>query len=317
MGGGGGQKTTKTEIDPDVKRRFLDLYSQAQDVAAQPFQLYTADRFAPLNADQQAALGQLRGNAGLLSGALPGALDALQGGLDPSIRDVSTQPITSLNTAQFLNPFTDAVINTGLSDLDRARQMAIGQGEDQALAAGAFGGSRQGVADSLTNEAFARQAADLSANLRQQGFSQAQQTAQQLATGNATRALQAQQLNQGADLNRAQLANQVAGGLVNLGLGGAGLLGQAGDVLQQQAQRPLDFAYQQFLAQQAEGARDIGLLNSVLSGIPGGGGTVTQPGGSAAAGFLGGALGGAQIGSGFGPWGAVAGGIGGGLLGIL
>lgn len=320
MSGGGSKNTTTTvKPDPDIKRRFLDLYSQAQQLTGQPFQPYTGQRFADLTPNQNASIAQLESNAGLLSGGLGSAYSALQAGLNPSVRDVTAQPITSLDTASFLNPYTDSVVNAGLSDLDRARQIALMNGEDNAISAGAFGGSRQGVADSLTNEAFAKQAADLSANLRSQGFTQAQDIASQLAQTNANQALQVQQLNQAADLNRTQLSNNVAGSLVDLGLGGAGLLGQAGGVQQQQQQQALDFAYQQFLAQQQYPYQGIELLDSILSGVPQSNtSTTAQPGGSAAAGFLGGALGGATLGASVGGIpGAVAGGVGGGLLGLF
>jgi hypothetical protein len=56
-----------------------------------------------------------------------------------------------------------------MADL-RDRQMAT--------SAKAFGGSRQGVQASLTNAAALKQAADLSANMRQQGYGQAANLAQ-------------------------------------------------------------------------------------------------------------------------------------------
>jgi hypothetical protein len=48
----------------------------------------------------------------------------------------------------------------------------------QASGARAFGGSRHGVAEALTNEAFARQGAQAFGNLQQQGFNTALQAAQ-------------------------------------------------------------------------------------------------------------------------------------------
>jgi len=76
-----------------------------------------------------------------------------------------------------------------------------------ATQARAFGGSRQGVQSSLTNAAALKQAADLSANLRNQGFGQAAQLAQYargqnlqggqnvMALGGARQAFEQQQLD--------------------------------------------------------------------------------------------------------------------------
>ena len=64
------------------------------------------------------------------------------------------------------------------ADIERQRQMAINSMGDQAQAAHAYGGSRHGVADALTNEAAFRQGGLLSAQLRSQGFTTALGAAQ-------------------------------------------------------------------------------------------------------------------------------------------
>lgn len=143
----------------------------------------------------------------------------------------------------YMNPYTQQVIDTSMADLERQRQMQMNQLGAQASQARAFGGSRQGVAEALTNEAFARQGGQLAAGLRQQGYQTAlgaaQQdvaTAQQAALANqAAQAaerqfaqgttLQAQRANQDAAL-RAALANQQAGlSGAQLGLQAAGQMG--------------------------------------------------------------------------------------------
>jgi len=77
------------------------------------------------------------------------------------------------NINRFMNPYTSMVTDQTLQDLERQRQMAINTTGQQAQQAGAFGGSRQAVAEALTNEGFARQGAQTFANLQQQGFGQA------------------------------------------------------------------------------------------------------------------------------------------------
>ena len=98
--------------------------------------------------------------------------------------------------------FTNYVTNQTLSDLERQRQMQQNATGAEATRAGAFGGSRHGVADALTNEAFARTGAQTFGNLQlgqqqaqMQGAAQLGQLGQQAF--NTGQAIQQQQMQQG------------------------------------------------------------------------------------------------------------------------
>ena len=98
--------------------------------------------------------------------------------------------------------YSSFVTDQTLADLERQRQMQQNQIGLQASRAGAFGGSRHGVAEALTNEAFARQGAQTFGNLqlgqqqaRMQGASQMGQLGQQAF--NIGQAIQQQQAQQG------------------------------------------------------------------------------------------------------------------------
>jgi len=121
---------------------------------------------------------------------------------------------TGPNIQAFENPYTQQVIDRTQQDIERQRQMATNTLGAQASQAGAFGGSRQGVAEAMTNEAFAQQAADTLAQQRQQGFKTALGAAQQ---------------QQGLGL---QASDQLAD-ISNLGFG------QAMDITRQQQQQGL------------------------------------------------------------------------------
>ena len=73
-----------------------------------------------------------------------------------------------------MNPYQQEVIDYSLADIERARQGQISAEGARATAAGAFGGTRQGVTRALVDEAALRNVGNLSAQLRQQGFTQAQ-----------------------------------------------------------------------------------------------------------------------------------------------
>jgi hypothetical protein len=148
--------------------------------------------------------------------------------------------IRNVNIADYMNPYTQEVIDRSLSDIERARQAQTNNLGFQATQAGAFGGSRQGVVEALSNEAYAKQAADTSAGLRQAAYNQAltsagldigaQNAAGQfgaasanqanLANAAAQNAMNQFNVNAGMQANQQNLAaaNQM-GNLSNLGFG--------------------------------------------------------------------------------------------------
>ena len=116
------------------------------------------------------------------TGATPVVAPAGTGGQMPNVYNTASnlynQAAAGPNIGQFMNPYTSAVTATTMQDLERQRQMQMNDIGAQATRANAFGGSRQGVAEALTNEAFARQGANTFANLNQQGFNTALNAAQ-------------------------------------------------------------------------------------------------------------------------------------------
>jgi len=115
----------------------------------------------PTNPMQQASLAQ--------QGALAGTVAA------------GTAPIGTIagsDIAQYQNPFTQQVIDATQADILRGATQGINALDYQAGRAGAFGGSRHGVALGELGTGVAQQLAQTSAGLRQAGFQQAQQAAQ-------------------------------------------------------------------------------------------------------------------------------------------
>ena len=86
-------------------------------------------------------------------------------------------PMTEYNLGmvqRYMNPYEQEVIQGTLGDIERARQGQISAEGARATAAKAFGGTRQAVTRSLVDEAALRNAGNLAAQLRQGGFTQAQ-----------------------------------------------------------------------------------------------------------------------------------------------
>jgi hypothetical protein len=300
MSKGGSQpsvSTTSTQVDPQIKASYLGNVDYARQTAnnlgAQQFAgfdpLYQQGESQAISAANGVGRQQL-GMAGQLTGAVAG------------YSPTEIRPDAAL-TQQYFNPFEQQVVNTSLNDLEQARQRAVQQTGQQAMSARAFGGSRHGVAEALTSGEYGRQAGSMLANLRNQGYQQALQLAQQQQMQNQAAGMQGAQFrlsaaNQLGQMGQSQTAADMLAAQSLMGLGGA---------RQQLAQRQMD-------ASRNLGLERLGIMQSALGlQMPGMGttGTTSTPNYSnPAAGALGGALAGYQM---FGPMGA----LGGGLLGAL
>jgi hypothetical protein len=217
----GGSQTATTSIDPQIKEQYLRNLEQAKSVASG----LGVQKFAGFNPMYAQGEEQLV-NLGL-------------------------KPFDATAIQEFMNPYEQQVIQGTLGDIEQSRQMAAMQTANAANQARAFGGSRYGVQQSLTDAAALQQAAKTSAQMRQAGYGQAA----------------------GLAMNARNLGMQ--GAQAVMGLGGA---------RQQLEQARLDAA-------RNIGLQKLGVTQSALGMQPGNlGGTTTQPTyQNQAAGALGGA----------------------------
>jgi hypothetical protein len=315
----GGTTTSTSSIDPQIKEAFLANFQQAQGVAgALPTQQFAG--YNPLyQAGEEALVNTALAGPGITGTDLAAQMAAYGGVYQPS--QITAQK-TNLGLGQgpgtigsYMNPFSEMVRKNALADLESSRQTAIQQMGERANAAKAFGGSRQGVAESLTNLGFAKQAGTLGTQLNEQAFNQAM-AAQQADIGRMSAADIA---NQQAGLQGAQLRLGGASQLGNLAaqqqalrLGGAQAVMGAGGARQAQEQQQMD-------AIRNIGLQRLGVVQSSLGAQPANLGQIatTPYSQNVGAGALGGALAGAKLGSvvpGVGT--AIGAGIG-GLLGLL
>jgi len=248
-GGSSGTQTITQQIDPAIRQAYLENLEQAQGVAA----ALPVRQFA--------------------------GLDKLYTEGERQLTNLGLTPFSPQEITAFQNPYDQMVVQQSLADIEEQRKLAqIAEGQ-RATAARAFGGSRQGVQQALTNEAALKQAARTSAALRQAGFGQAAQLAQQAR----------------------QIGRQ--GAMDVIGLGGA---------RQQLSQQQLD-------AMRNIGLERLGISQSALSGnLPNLGGTESRPVyRNVGSNILGGSLFGSTIGKNIEGLGAGGGAVLGGLLGLL
>ena len=167
---------------------------------------------------------------------------------------------------QFMSPFQQDVIDTTLADFDRQAALGRQNIRDQAFTAGAFGGGREGVAMGEFEAGNLRNRASLLAQLQQQGFTQAQNLAQQ-AFGNQGN-LAAQQMGL-SNCQRGSMGQDVAA-LGNLGAFRQGLT-QSQLAADQAAARTAAFEPQQRLQQYGAGLGQVSGLGTVAPQLPMGG----------------------------------------------
>jgi hypothetical protein len=311
MSKGGAPDVTTNAVDPEIKQAFLANFQNAQGVAS----ALPTQQFAGLNpmyqAGEEALVNTALAGPGISGTDLAAQMAAYGGVYQPAMQTAGQANLGMTgpgSIGSYMNPYTSQVRANALGDLESARRAAIQQTGERATQARAFGGSRQGVAEALTNQGFAKQAATLGTTLNEQAFNQAVQ----MQSADLARQQQAQAANQQAGLQGAQLRLSGASQLGSLAaqqqalrLGGAQAVMGAGGARQAMDQQQMD-------AIRNIGLQRLGIVQSSLGAQPANlGGTVSTPNYSnPAAGALGGALAGGQL---FGPIGA----IGGGILGLL
>lgn len=278
MSGGSSQQQSTQQMDPQIRDAYLRNLTRSQQVAAGLGQRQLAG-FTP---DQQAAFATTRAFAdpnsiGMQQARLGAGIVGSSGMYSPQMvsgQQANRSAVQNLQAqtgaqgmAAYMNPFQQDVVDVALADIERARQMQQMQGAAQAQRAGAFGGSRQGVAEALTNEAALREAARTAAGLRQQGF----EFAAGMGQTDAARALQAQAANQGVDMSleqanaqlrqQALLANQAAG------LQGAQQRMQAGAQLADIGQMTQNLGFTQAAQLQGIGQQQQAMTQAQLDAI--------------------------------------------------
>mgnify|MGYP003115369735 FL=1 len=208
---GTGSSTVTQREAPGVEARKLSLYDEAARLAAQPVNL-PAVQVAPISGIEQAAIRQA-GQVGVGAPTVGAGITALQG--------AQAAP----NISQFFNPFQSFVTD----EINRQSQMAQNQLSAQAVASGAFGGGRQGIAQAELERARLAQIGQAQAQGFQTALGAAQtQRQQQLAAGQALGQLGAQQ----QAMSLADIQAQMQAGALQRGIGQQQLEAQRQTALQ-------------------------------------------------------------------------------------
>jgi hypothetical protein len=261
------QSQSVTQMPAWVQQAGQQNYAYAQDVAQRPLQQYQGQMVADVSPQTQQAwnLAANSGNVGMdqYNAASAGYLGAL--GQTPS--NIIPAQISQQNLQPYMNPYTQDVINKTLPIMQQQLgQQQVGN-QNQANAANAFGGSRMGVQQGVTQAQGALGMGQMAAQLNQANFGQAQAAAgTDVASQNA--AMAANQQAQQNKINSDILASQ---GLVNTGqaLGNQNaanfsMLTQAGAQQNMQAQDQINAQMAKFQQANTYPQQQLGTLLSAL-----------------------------------------------------
>jgi len=224
-------------------------------------------KFAPTVAAQDALQTQAATLAGSGVGSFQPFITAAQQAASDAGTTVSgiaglTGAPTAAQTQAFTSPFQQQVIDTTLAEFDRQRAINEQNIRDQAAAMGSLGAGRTGVQLSEYQSQSGRDRSALEAQLRQQGFQQAQ-AARQQDIQNRFGLAQAQS---GLGQFQTGLAAQVP----QLQRADISTLGQVGAAQQAQRQAELDAIRQGARTAAYEPLERLGFFGQGVTGLMGG-----------------------------------------------
>lgn len=280
-------QVTKTELPAWLEGTTKENIAIADTISKRPYEAYGGQLTAGYTPEQQAAMDYAQQGVGMTTPLYQSAAIAANNA-------AGFQPGNFLNgnINAYMNPYTQQVENAALQRLEGATKMGLNRIGDQARSAGAFGGSRQGIAEGTAIGEAARSAGELSANLRSQAFN----TGAQLMQADQNRALQGQQLG----LSAASQLQNIAQGAQQARQMDAATLESIGSAKQAQQQALLDEAYNRWMEQRNYPIEMLNLRLGATTATPYGSTqtmTGTRTGGGSGNNFLSGLGAAASIGS--------------------
>ena len=297
MGKGGGgsapapapqpqQVTTNTSALPDyVEPFFTDLLERAEGVSQEQYRGIPTQRLADFDPLQRESFDAA---SSIARGGLPEELGAartryqqamdFQPGYTPGVAQGGD--FTAPGVAeQYMNPFIENVIDVQQA---RARRQFAEETDprlaSQAVRAGAFGGSREGIVRGLARERLEDRLGDLEATQRAQAFEQAQKAfeADQMRGLRAfglteEAAQQAGRLGLAGEqlgMTAAQRTAALGEGEQALGLRQADVLRQIGEQQQAFDHQQLDIATSDFISERDFPRQQVAYMGGILHGVP-------------------------------------------------
>lgn len=266
LGGGGSsaptqQNVTQTTIPEYAKPYVERMLGKSEALSETPYQAYGGERVAGFTPMQNQAFqgvqnmqtaGQL-GQASNMAGAA--GLGSLMAG-----QQYAQQATNPYAQQAYMSPYIQNALQPQMQEAIRQSNIMGQQNAAQAVQAGAFGGSRQGIVEAERQRNLGQNLANIYGTGMQNAFQNAQQ---------------AQQFGSTLGLQGFGQAGQAAATLGQLGQTQFGqqkdilnAQANAGQLQQQQAQKGLDIAYQDFQNQRQYPYQQQAFMSDMLRGLP-------------------------------------------------
>ena len=258
MGNKGGDQTTtsvSSELPAYAAPYVTDLLARSKTVSNQPYQAYGNQRLAEFSGDTNKSFDMIRDQAAQGTPGIDAAL-ATTGG----IAGYQAQGIPDADLQAYINPYTQNVLDVQKNRATRSFQEQQAGRDAAAVNAGAFGGDRRFVQDSLATRDLNTQMQEMDAL----GLS----SAYDRATGLFQQDEENRRLGSALGLDAAAQQGSLAGKQQDMRLGLAEALSGVGAKTQQRQQAGLDMAYQDFKNQRDYPAQQLQLYSQLLSGTP-------------------------------------------------
>lgn len=255
----GGTNTVTQQSSPPAQylQGYSNTLSQAQGVAAQPYQPYSGNIVAPLTGNQEQAYYNTAYNN-------PAQAFTPYSNTSQNYLSQATQPLYS-TVGAYESPYTADVVNATQNQFNNQNAIQQQQVVGNAAAQGAWGGDRSAVAQGIVAGQQQANEAPTIAGLENTGYQTALSAdeAQSWLANSAS----AQEANLGA-VNSGQIANSI------------GLQESTGGINQSENQANLNVPYEQYLAGQAYPFQTTGWLANIAEGLgsgAGGNSSTTSP----------------------------------------
>ena len=287
MSKGGDTTTSTTSGDlPDYYKPYAqDLLAKAKSTTELPYVAYGNQRLADFSPDTNTSFDMIRQQAAAGTPGVDAAANTAAG-----IAGYQAKGIPDMDTAAYINPYTTNVLDVQKQRANQTyREQQAGR-DASAVAAGAFGGDRRFVADSLAQRDLNQQLQGIDAEGLQSAYDRATGLFQNDETN--------RRLGAGLGLDAANAQGQLASLGQDMRFKNAEALSGVGAKVQQRQQAGLDLAYGDFQAQRDYPSKQLSLYSQLLSGTPVQQNTttsVTQPAPDFLSQLLGLAVGGAGI----------------------
>ena len=252
---GAATQITTTELPSEFKPFITDIFEKARtQQEGLEYTPYPGARLAPFGPLQEEAFTGLTGLARQGVAGAPDTSSAFyaQEALEAARR--AGRPIEAADIERLTNPYQQQVIDIAKREAERAYERNVApQIEQQAVAAGSFGGSRAGMLEAEGLRNLQQQLSDIQMKGSAQGYQEAQQAYEQEA--NRARGLQGFMQQQQQTVPTQALKE-------------LGVLQSVGEAQQLLDQKALNLGYEDFLEEREFPTRSLQEYQASVRGFP-------------------------------------------------